>query len=87
MTSTALLDIGFREYYGQDGVRVAEDAAAFADDLDAGAAALDQSFPLPAIGYLELSSQKGVVVFATIAGDNIENDDTIEGYIVYQAVG
>jgi len=86
MAANADLHLGFRAYTDESaGTAVAEDDNAFADNLDAGGGALDQTWPLPAVGGITLlDSQEGITIFALIDTGNIEDTDTIEGYVVYQ---
>jgi len=56
------LHIGYAAHTDQAGVAVVADDNAFADNLDVGGAALDQTWPLPAGGYLDLDSRDGVDV-------------------------
>lgn len=82
--ATADLHIGHRAYTDADsGNTASEDNNAFADNLDAGGGALDQALPLPAVGYKDLNSREEVTIFAEIDTANIEDTDTIDGYIVY----
>lgn len=85
--SSADLHIGYRAHTNMDGTSVSEDDNAFADNLDAGGGALDAIWALPAVGYLDLDSQDGVVIFALIDSGNIEATDTIEGYCTFIQVG
>lgn len=80
------LHLGYRAHTQEDGTAVVEDDNAFLDDEDAGGAALDKAFVLPAGGVLDLDSQKGVVLFITIDTGNIEDADTIDGYVVYSRI-
>lgn len=81
--TSAVLDIGHRAYVGSDGVTVVEDAADLHNDADVNGAAFDGALTLPAAGYRDFDSQDGVVIFATIASGNIEDDDTIELHVAY----
>lgn len=82
MVSTANLSVGHRAYTNIDGTAVVEDNNAFADALDA-TGALDVAFSLPANGVFEIDSKVEVVIFAEVDTANIEDTDTISGYIVY----
>lgn len=74
----AVLSIGFREYEDGDGNTVDEDPAAFVEEADVATGATSKTpFALPAAGYLDIDSADGVIVFATVAVGNIENNDTI----------
>ena len=79
----AVLDLGHRAYVAPDGTAVAADGAAFANDLAAGAGALDQTWPLPASGAKSFSSREGVAIFATVASGNMNNGNTISGYVTW----
>lgn len=59
-TATADLHIGYASYVNEAGTTVAASANAFADNLDVGGGALDQAWPLPAVGYLDVHSQRGI---------------------------
>lgn len=80
------LHIGTRAFTDESAqTAVAEDDNRFADNLDAGGGALDQVWPLPAVGGItSLDSQEGVTIYSLINTGNIEDTDTIEGYCVYQ---
>ena len=82
MVTAADLHIGHRAYTQPDGTAVAEDDNALADNLDAGSA-IDQSLPLPAGGELVIDSRDDLVFYAMVDTANIEDTDTISGYIVY----
>lgn len=82
MVSTANLSIGHRAYTNIDGTVVAEDIDAFALDLDA-TGALDVVWPLPAGGVTVIDSRDEVVFYADVSTANIEDTDTISGYIIY----
>lgn len=82
MVSTANLSVGHRAFTQPDKTVVAEDPNAFADQLDA-TSAIDQALTLPAVGSLVIDSETEVVLFATIDTANIEDTDTIDGYVVY----
>ncbi|MFQ5791929.1 MAG: hypothetical protein ACE5JI_15760 [Acidobacteriota bacterium] len=81
----ATLSIGTREFVQEDKTEVAEDADRFANALDTASGDIDETLPLPAAPDRTelLDSQEGVTVYATIAGGNIEDGDTINGQIVY----
>ena len=85
--ATSDFSLGTRAFTQEDGTDVAEDAVRFANQLDAGGAALDQVWPLPAgIGLTELNSQGGIIVFALVETANIEDGDTIRVYCAYSKV-
>ena len=60
------LHVGRGAYVGMDGVTVVADTAAYADNLDLGAAAIDQAWVLPAVGYAVVESKSGVDITITI---------------------
>lgn len=82
MATGADLHIGTRAYTNIDGTAVAEDDNRFADNLDAGSA-IDQTLPLPAGGTFVVDAKDELVIYAMIDTANIEDTDTISGYIVY----
>lgn len=82
MVSTANLSVGHRAYTNIDGTAVVEDNNAFADALDA-SSAKDEAFTLPASGVFVIDAKDEVVFYAEIDTANIEDTDTISGYIVY----
>lgn len=86
MVSTANLSIGYRAHTKMDGTAVVEDDNAFENDADAGSA-IDKVWTLPAVGFLDLDSENGVVLFVEIDTANIEDTDTIDGYVVYSQGG
>ena len=86
MVATADLHIGYRAHTNMDGTAVAEDDNAFADNLDAGSA-IDQAWVLPAVGFLDLDSEDGVVIFVLIDTANIEDTDTIDGQVTLKRRG
>ncbi len=83
--SGAALSIGTRAFVQEDKTAVVEDADRFALSLDVASGAVDQTLPLPAAPDRTelLDSQEGITVYATVAGGNIEDGDTINGQIVY----
>jgi len=81
--ANADIHIGTRAFTNPDGTAVAEDDNRFADNEDAGGGALDKAFPLPAGGKETLDSRDGVIVYAMIDTGNIEDNDTIDGYVAY----
>lgn len=83
--STADIDVGHRAYTNMDGTAVAELADMLADGLDA-ATGGNLGLPEPLVGFKDYDSQDGVVIFATVLTANIEDTDTIDGYIVYAQV-
>ncbi len=85
--TNADLHIGTRAFTNLDGTAVAEDDNRFADNLDAGGGALDQTLPLPAAGQADLNSREGIDVYAMVDTGNIETGDTIGLMCVYQKIG
>ncbi len=81
--ASAVLDIGYRAHTKADGTAVNASAAALHNDAAVGAGAVDLALALPAAGYLELDSREGINIFATVASGDIEDTDTIEGFIAY----
>jgi hypothetical protein len=83
MVSTADLHIGVRAYTEEDGDAVSEDDNMFLDNADAGSA-INTTFNPAAAGDLQvLDSQEGVIVFAMVDTANIEDTDTIDGWVAY----
>jgi hypothetical protein len=78
--------LGYRAHKKEDWTPVPEVNNAFADNEDAGTGPLDKTFPLPASGTVELDSEAGITLFAMIDAGNIENTDTIDGYVVFSRV-
>jgi len=81
--SNADLHIGHRAYTNLAGTAVAEDDDVFGANIDAGGGAIDAAFTLPAGGIKEFDSRGEVGIYAMVDTGNIEDDDTINGYIVY----
>lgn len=81
--ANADLHLGYRAYTGADNVAVVEDDNAFGDNLDAGGGALDQAWTLPAVGYFRFNSRNGVLIYAMVDTGNIEDGDTIDGWVAY----
>lgn len=86
------LHLGHRAYTEPDGDAVVQDDNAFADNLDAGPAGggIDVAWPLPAIGFFEANVgqaaagvRPGFTIYAMIDTANIEDGDTINGYVVW----
>lgn len=87
MVATADLFLGHRAYKDPDtGLTVAEDQNAFANALDAGAI-IDEAWSLPAEGAPVFTTKDGFEIYADIAVANIEDTDTIKGWIVYARGG
>lgn len=87
MQAGADLHLGYRAYVDPAGEAVIEDDNAFANDLDSGGGALDQTWPLPAAGVHEFNSSKGVVLFALVDTADIDAGATISGYVVWSKAG
>jgi len=93
MVATADLHLGFRAYTEPDGDAVAEDDNAFLDNADAGGGAISSVFLLPAVtaaagpGITQINSRNGFILYAMVDTANIEEDDTISGYVVWAQVG
>jgi hypothetical protein len=83
MAVSATLHLGFRAHRQEDGSAVEEDDHALTQALAVGAGARDEAFGLPAVGQLDLESQGGITIFALITSGNIEDGDTIEGWVLY----
>jgi len=82
MVTLADVHLGYRAYTQIDGTAVVEDDNAFGDNVNGGSA-IDEAFSLPAEGFLEMDSQGGITIFATIDTANIEADDTIKGWVAF----
>ena len=87
MAANADLHIGTRAFTNLDGTAVAEDDNRFADNLDAGGGVLDQIWPLPLGGVVELNSREGIDVYCLVDTGNIETGDTISLLCAYQKIG
>ena len=83
MATSADLHLGYRAHTTQAGVTVNEDDNAFLNDSDVASAAVDAAFVLPAGGFIELNSKEGITIFALIDSGNIEDTDTISGWVAY----
>jgi len=81
--SNADLHLGYRAYTDEAGTAVAEDDNAFLDNGDAGGGAIDAAWTLPAGGSAVYDTQGGLRVFAKIDTGNIEDTDTIDGWVAY----
>ena len=81
MVSTADLHIGHRAYTQPDGTVVAENDNEFLDNGDA-TSAIDSAFLLPAVPTV-YKSKDGIEVYAMVNTADIENTDTITGYVAY----
>lgn len=83
MAANADLHLGHRAYTKSDGTAVVEDDNAFLDNADAGGGALDQAWVLPAGGTTQIDSRNGFVLYAMVDTGNIEDTDTISGWVAY----
>ena len=81
--ANADLHIGLRAYTNSANVAVVEDDNAFLDNADAGGGALDSAWVLPAGGTTQIDSRNGVVLYAMVDTGNIEDTDTISGWVAY----
>jgi hypothetical protein len=86
-TATATLSVGHNGFTKPDGTVVAADGAAFASVLAVGAGAIDQSLPLPAVGYFVLDSRGPVDITATIATANSPASGEMLLLLLWAAVG
>lgn len=93
MVATADLHLGFRQYYEPDGDSVAEDDNAFLDNADVGGGAVSSVWLLPAVtaaagpGITQINSRNGLVIYAMVDTANMEDTDTISGYVIWAQVG
>lgn len=69
-TATSTLDIGLGAYVNNAGTAVALSGAQLASALAVGAGIIDQTIPLPAVGFLEIESQNGFDIVASFATAN-----------------
>ena len=81
--ASADLHLGYRAYTGSDGVAVVEDDNAFLDNSDVAAAAVDSAWVLPAGGYTSFDTRNGLLIYAMVDTGNIEDTDTIAGWVAY----
>jgi hypothetical protein len=86
-TTNADLHVGYAAHVNEAGTPVVADDNAFADNLDLGAAALAQSLPLPAVGYLDLDSQNGIDVEVMIDTANSPAAGEMMLCLAYQRAG
>lgn len=82
MVLNATMDIGHRAYTQPDGTVVAEDDAEFLNDAAVGAGVVGSAFLLPTAPTV-YSTNSGLEVFASIDTANIEDGDTITGWVAY----
>lgn len=85
MVATADLHIGHRAYTDEAGTAVAEDDNEWADNLDAGAA-IDVALGDGGTTLSQYESRDGITVYAMVDTANIEDTDTIDGWIAYTHV-
>lgn len=85
--ANAVLDIGYRAHTKADGSAVNASGNALGNDYAVGAGAVDSALSAPAGGILELDSVDGVVIYATVATANIENGDTVDGFLAVVKIG
>ena len=86
MVANADLHLGHRAYYDPvAGATVAEDDNEWLDNSDVGGGAIDSALVLPAApaAWTVYNTQGGLIVYATIDTANMEDGDTINGYIRY----
>ena len=83
----ALLHFGTRAYVDIHGVTIAEDDNALGDNINVNGGATDAIFATPTAPWLEIDSQAGVLFYAMVDTGNIEDGDTIDGYLAVQRVG
>ena len=78
------IHIGFRSYTEPDGDVIAADDNAFGDNMDAGGAIAHAVWPLPAApGLTTLNSRTGITLYSLIDTGNIEDTDTIAGWVFW----
>ena len=84
MAATADLSIGHRAYTDPEASTpaVVEDFDEWHLDADA-ASIVDLAWGLPAGGHPIYNTKNGLEIFASITTANIEDTDTISGYVVY----
>lgn len=81
--ANADIHLGYRAYVNSANVAVVADDNAFLDNGDAGGGAIDSAWVLPAEGFLEINSRNGWILTAMVDTGNIEDTDTISGWIAY----
>lgn len=94
--ASADLHLGFRAYTEPDGDVVAEDDNAYADNVDVGGGAITiVAFNLPATGSVKYNVMKstsatsgthsggGLHIYSMIDAGNIEDGDTLEGWVCF----
>lgn len=78
------LDIGYGAYTKQDGTAGSASGNAFADSLDVGGGAIDQTFPLPAGGFTEIESATGFDIVCSFDTANSPASGDLVVSVVYQ---
>lgn len=94
MAAGADLHLGFRAYTEPDGDLVVEDDNAFMDNGDAATGITHAAFPLPAApgvthfnyGKSTTGISRGLVIYGMIDTGNIEDTDTIAGWVAYASL-
>ena len=83
--ASADLHLGYRAYTEPDGDAVVADDNAFGDNEDAGGGALTHAaWTLPAApGLTSIDSRSGLTLYAMVDSGNIEDGDTITGWVVW----
>lgn len=81
--ANADIHLGYRSYVNSAGTTVAEDDNAFLDNGDAGGAAIDAVWTLPAGGYTSFDTRNGLLIYAMVDTGDIEDTDTISGWVAY----
>lgn len=82
-TSTSDLDIGWAAHVNEAGSPVSASHAGFADSLDVGGAAINQTLPLPAVGFKEFESNDGVDVVCSFDTANSPGSGDLYLILVY----
>ena len=84
MATGADLHLGYRAHVQPSGTAVAADDNAFMDNGDAATGITHAAWPLPAApGLTHLNSRSGIVIYGMIDTGNIEDTDTIAGWVVW----
>ena len=92
MVTSADAHLGHRAYTQPDGTAVAEDDNEWVDNSDVGGAARAGAWSNQIgtavngavnLADTEYETQEGLKIFVTIDTANIEDTDTIDGYVVY----
>jgi hypothetical protein len=85
MGANADVHLGYRPHRKEDGIPVDQNETAFVADMDT-AGGIDTTLGFPTSGILELESQQGVSIYAMVDTGNIENGDTIMGWVTYSRI-